>query len=89
MRVASSLWSVVSKTLALSAMLFAVCFYAQAQQPKKITRIGYLVAADPATDSARSEAVRVALRELGYVEVKTLSSIIDMLRANAIATRSW
>jgi ABC-type uncharacterized transport system substrate-binding protein len=45
-----------------------------AQQPKKITRIGYLVAADPATDSARSEAVRVALRELGYVEGQNVVS---------------
>ena len=30
--------------------------------------IGYLVSTDPATESARSEAIRLALRELGYVE---------------------
>jgi ABC-type uncharacterized transport system substrate-binding protein len=43
----------------------------EAQQ--KITRIGYLAAADPATDSARSRAVRVALRDLGYVEGQNIA----------------
>ena len=41
---------------------------AQAQQPKKVPRIGYLSAYDAATDSARAEAIRRALRELGYIE---------------------
>jgi putative ABC transport system substrate-binding protein len=41
---------------------------AQAQQPKKITRIGYLSALDPASESFRSEPIRLALRELGYIE---------------------
>ena len=40
----------------------------QAQQPKKVPRIGYLSAFDPAIESARSEAIRLALRELGYIE---------------------
>jgi len=60
--------------VALCALLSALCVSAQAQQPKKITRIGYVVAADPATDSARSEAVRVALREVGYVEGQNIVS---------------
>jgi putative tryptophan/tyrosine transport system substrate-binding protein len=41
---------------------------AQAQQPKKVFRIGYLSGNDPASDSPRSEPFRVALRELGYIE---------------------
>jgi putative ABC transport system substrate-binding protein len=41
---------------------------AQAQQPKKVPRIGVLNAALPAAVSARIEAFRQALRELGYVE---------------------
>jgi ABC-type uncharacterized transport system substrate-binding protein len=50
-------------------MLFAFSYYsAQAQQPKKVFRIGYLSGTDPATDSPRSEGIRRALRELGYVE---------------------
>ena len=35
--------------LALSALLFALCFPAEAQQPKKVPRIGYLSSLDPAT----------------------------------------
>jgi hypothetical protein len=40
---------------------------ATAQQPKKISRIGYLSSGDPASESARSEGVRLALRKLGYM----------------------
>ena len=49
-------------------MHFALSFSAQAQQPKKVPRIGYLSALDPASESARSEAIRLALRERGYTE---------------------
>jgi putative ABC transport system substrate-binding protein len=41
---------------------------ATAQQPAKIPRIGYLSALDASGESARSEAIRLALRELGYIE---------------------
>jgi putative ABC transport system substrate-binding protein len=54
--------------LVLCAMLFALCLPAAAQQPKKVSRIGYLSAQGPASDSPRSEAIRAALRELGYTE---------------------
>ena len=53
---------------ALCAMLFALCSSVEAQQPKKVTRIGYLSVIDPATESARSQAIRLALSELGYIE---------------------
>jgi putative ABC transport system substrate-binding protein len=46
---------------------------AQAQQPKKVYRIGYLSAADPAFESTRIEAIRVALREFGYIEGHNIS----------------
>jgi len=46
---------------------------AEAQQPKKIPRIGYLSAFEPALESARSEAIRVALRELGYIEGQNIA----------------
>jgi putative ABC transport system substrate-binding protein len=39
-----------------------------AQQPKKVHRIGYLSPFDPATESAPAEAIRLALRELGYID---------------------
>ena len=47
---------------------------AQAQQPKKVPRIGYLSNTDPATDSARAEAIRLALRELGYIEGQNIAT---------------
>src|SRR5215831_9136643 len=53
--------------LALCAMLLALCFSAEAQQPKKIPRIGYLSAADSNRDSARFEQIRAALRDIGYI----------------------
>jgi len=49
--------------LLLTVFLFTV-FSAQAQQPKKILRIGYLSNSDPVSESTRSEAIRLALREL-------------------------
>ena len=55
------------------AMLFALCYSATAQQPKKVPRIGYLSLADPARESARSEAIRLALRELGYIEGQNIA----------------
>jgi putative ABC transport system substrate-binding protein len=57
----------------LSAMLFALNFPAEAQQPKKIFRIGYISGSDAATDAARSEPFRQALRELGYIEGRNIA----------------
>ena len=45
-----------------------------AQQAKKIPRLGYLSATDPGSDSARSEAIRLALRALGYIEGQNLAT---------------
>jgi len=44
-----------------------------AQQPKKVSRIGYLVSSDPVTESTRSEGIRQALRDLGYVEGQNIA----------------
>jgi putative tryptophan/tyrosine transport system substrate-binding protein len=54
--------------LTLSALLLALSLQVNAQQPKKVFRIGYLSSSDRATDSPRSEGIRLALRELGYIE---------------------
>ena len=43
------------------------------QQPKKVPRIGYLSSSDPATESPRSEGIRLALRELGYIEGQNIA----------------
>ena len=59
--------------LALCSMLLAPRFTAQAQQPNKVPRIGYLSALSRPADSYRSEAFRQGLRELGYVEGKNIT----------------
>jgi putative tryptophan/tyrosine transport system substrate-binding protein len=56
--------------LALSVMLFALCAVCEAQQTKKIPRIGFLVASSPSAASGRIEAFRQGLRQLGYVDDK-------------------
>jgi putative ABC transport system substrate-binding protein len=52
----------------IAYMLVMAGAAAQAQQPKKVPRIGYLSAIEPAAESSRSEGVRLALRERGYIE---------------------
>jgi putative tryptophan/tyrosine transport system substrate-binding protein len=54
-------------------VLLAVAVTAQAQQPKKIYRIGYLLPGNPTTESADSEAIRLALQELGYIEGQNIA----------------
>jgi len=56
----------------LCAMLFALCVSADAQQPAKIPRIGYLGGASLSAIPARIEAFRHGLRELGYIEGKNI-----------------
>ena len=46
---------------------------ARAQQPKKVPRIGYLSTRDSASECSRSEAIRLGLRELGYVEGQNIA----------------
>jgi len=55
------------------AVLLAVAVIAQGQQPKKVFRIGYLSLTDAAHEFDRSEAIRVALRDLGYIEGQNLA----------------
>jgi putative ABC transport system substrate-binding protein len=60
-------------TLALCALLFAQSLSAQAQEPKKIPRMGYLSAFNTADESARAEGIRLALRERGYIEGQNIA----------------
>src|SRR5262249_48788996 len=56
-----------------AAILLSTAPFAAAQQPKKVARIGYLSALDPASESARSESIRLALRERGYTEGQNIA----------------
>jgi putative ABC transport system substrate-binding protein len=58
---------------AFCSILLALPIPARAQQPRKIWRIGYLSNLEPALDSTRAEAIRLALRELGYVEGQNIT----------------
>jgi ABC-type uncharacterized transport system substrate-binding protein len=51
----------------VTIFFLALVDLAQAQQPKKVPRIGYL------SSSARSEAIRLGLRELGYIEGQNIA----------------
>jgi putative tryptophan/tyrosine transport system substrate-binding protein len=60
-------------SILLVAVQLAVAVIAEAQQAKKVHRIGYLSALDPATDSPRADGIRLALRELGYIEGQNIA----------------
>src|SRR5215468_10497835 len=57
----------------LRFLVFALCTPAEAQQPKKVPRIGYLTADSLSASSTRTEAFRQGLRELGYIEGKNIA----------------
>jgi len=62
------------------AYLLTFCSVAETQPVKKVPRIGFLAALSPSAISARVEAFRQGLAELGYVEGKTIA--IDYRWAN-------
>jgi putative ABC transport system substrate-binding protein len=55
----------------VTPLLLACVHLAQAQQPKKVYRIGFL-SAGSASKAPRMEAFRQGLRELGYIEGKNI-----------------
>src|SRR5580765_2636659 len=59
---------------AVLTLIFVSFHFAEAQQPKKMWRIGYLVGNDPATESTRAERIRLALRERGYIEGQNIAT---------------
>jgi len=75
-------WPAISKAVVLSALLFALsavllalCFPAEAQQAKKIPRIGYVALRNtptPTVPDPAAGAFREGLRELGYIEGKNI-----------------
>ena len=58
----------------VAILILAVVQTVGAQQPKKVPRIGYLSIGDPATESTRAEAIRLALRALGYIEGQNIAT---------------
>ena len=72
--------------LTLSAMLFALSLPVEAQQPKRVPRIGYVrVVGIPSTSGPNVEAFRRGLRDLGYVEGENI--VIEFRYAEGKADR--
>ena len=69
----------------LAALIPASVQLVEAQQPKKIAKIGYLLASTPAAAAHNIEAFRQGMRELGYVEGKTL--VLEVRYGEARAER--
>jgi ABC-type uncharacterized transport system substrate-binding protein len=57
----------------LTTVLLTTVSSAQAQQPKKVPRIGFLAGDSASLAAPRTEAFREGLRELGYVEGKNIA----------------
>src|SRR5262245_53299044 len=60
-------------SILVAVVLLALAVTAEAQQPKKVPRIGYLSPIDPATDSAVPRQFGW-LRELGYIKGQNIST---------------
>ena len=66
----------MNKKIVVSAvvtLILASFYLAEAQQPKKVPRIGYLSGSDPARESTRAEAIRLALRARDYIEGQNIA----------------
>jgi ABC-type uncharacterized transport system substrate-binding protein len=58
----------------VAVMLLTVGAITEAQQPKKVFRIGYLTTQPTAIDSSRRQEIRHVLRALGYVDGQNFST---------------
>jgi putative ABC transport system substrate-binding protein len=63
-----------SSSILVATLVLGFGVAAEAQQPKKVTRIGYLSPFDPARESTRADAIQLALRELGYIEGQNIAT---------------
>ncbi len=69
-------WARRPKGLRFLALVIAsvgLAAWVEAQQPKKVPRLGYLSSGNPTSESARAEAIRLALRERGYIEGQNIA----------------
>jgi putative ABC transport system substrate-binding protein len=66
--------------LLLANAILASSHLAEAQQPTKVPRIGWLTGSTFSSNAHRTEAFRQGLRELGYVEGKNI--VIEWRSAN-------
>src|SRR6266545_1451394 len=60
-------------SILIAVLMLAVAVMAEAQQPKKVFRMGYLSSGNPTSESARAEGLRLALRERGDIEGQNIA----------------
>jgi putative tryptophan/tyrosine transport system substrate-binding protein len=58
----------------LATVVLTVALPAEAQQTKKVPRIGYLSSLSRSSESTRAESIRLALRERGYIEGQNITT---------------
>ena len=61
-------------SILVCAVVLAVGVVARAQQPKKLSRIGYLSSVEPSLESTHADGIRLALRERGYIEGQNIAT---------------
>jgi putative ABC transport system substrate-binding protein len=57
----------------LATFILTTASCAKPEQPKKVPRLGYLSSVEPAYEFTRAEAIRLALRERGYIEGQNIA----------------
>ena len=75
-------------SILLVVAVVVVAAIAHAQQPKKVPRIGSLTALNPATESDRTEPIKLTLRKRGYVKGRNIVIETHMRRESSIGTPS-
>ena len=60
-------------SILVAVVLLAVAVIRRGAAAEESPRIGYLSPVDPASDSPRAEGIRLALRELGYIEGQNIA----------------
>jgi putative ABC transport system substrate-binding protein len=73
-----------SSSILVATLVLGFGVAAEAQQPKKVTRIGYLSPFDPARESTRADAIQLALRELGYIEGQNIATEYRYAQGKAV-----
>jgi putative ABC transport system substrate-binding protein len=69
----------------VAVVIFAFVHLADAQQPKKVPRIGFLSLNSPSAAATRADAFRQGLRDLGYLDGKNI--IVEWRYADGKADR--
>src|SRR5262245_52421001 len=72
-----------------AAGILAAPLVTEAQQPGRIWRIGYLANLAPPPDSRPPLALRDGLKELGYLEDKTITHVSRWGRPSPIISLVW